>query len=501
VSGATLDRRLANYRAALRPPADRHVPPNQPYDLAERLATALDGEIVRGELGTVVRCEPLTVVLPVDRERLRSLPGQPPADVPLVCLDTETTGLATASGTVAFLVGLGWWEGDRFRQAQLLLPDQPDEPALLAMLAAHIPANGWLVTYNGRAFDWPLLVARYRMARRDPPPHAGHLDLLPLVRRVFRHRMTDARLRSVETELLGVERHEEVEGWEIPSRYLAFLRHGDAGPLADILRHNREDVRSLARLIAHVDVSFADVAARRTAPRGDLAGLARAFSRERRFEEALDCLESALAAPLDPPVAGQVPSSRRTDDEEWWAPRHRADFGGRPARPSEPIAPARLDAPWTEERILVDRARLLRRLGRFDESAAAWGALAIGTGPIAAHAWVEVSKLREHRLADLGAALEAALGARAVVDVRRRLGLIDPALERGLARRLERLRRRELIAGSGGDPSVQPAVGAAAGTSGSRSSTVIEPQVSLTQSSSGSNEQAIVRRSPARALR
>ena len=90
--------------------------------------------------------------------------------MPLVCLDTETTGLATAAGTVAFLVGLGWWEGDRFRQVQLLLPDHPAEPALLAGSPRHIPPDAWLVTYNGRGFDWPLLVARYRMARRAAPP-------------------------------------------------------------------------------------------------------------------------------------------------------------------------------------------------------------------------------------------------------------------------------------------------------------------------------------------
>ena len=56
----------------------------------------------------------------------------PPPERPLVCLDTETTGLATAAGTVAFLIGLGWWEDDRFRQVQLLLPDHPAEPGLLA---------------------------------------------------------------------------------------------------------------------------------------------------------------------------------------------------------------------------------------------------------------------------------------------------------------------------------------------------------------------------------
>ena len=185
-----LERRFANFRAGL---AARPVPPATEVRRAssigaERLAAAVDGELVRTSRGSFVRVEAPSTLLPVDRARLATLPGQPPADAPLLCLDTETTGLATAAGTLAFLVGLGWWEGSRFRQVQLLLPDHADEPALLAELAARIPVGGWLVTYNGRGFDWPLLVARYRMAGANPPLHAGHLDLLPLVRRVFRHR-------------------------------------------------------------------------------------------------------------------------------------------------------------------------------------------------------------------------------------------------------------------------------------------------------------------------
>ena len=149
--------------------------------------------------GLVVRCTTEPREIPLDRVGLAALPGQPPPGVPLVCLDTETTGLATATGTVAFLVGLGWWEGDAFHQVQLLLPDHADEPALLTALAGYIPLDGWLVTYNGRGFDWPLLVTRYRMARRAAPIHGGHLDLLPVVRRLFRHRLEDARLRTVES--------------------------------------------------------------------------------------------------------------------------------------------------------------------------------------------------------------------------------------------------------------------------------------------------------------
>jgi tetratricopeptide (TPR) repeat protein len=447
VSGATLERRLANYRAAVRPTARTDADRSRSATLANLMAEAVDGEIVGSELGAVVRCEPLTVVLPLDRERLAGIPGQPPADVPLVCIDTETTGLATAAGTMAFLVGLGWWEGDRFRQAQLLLPDQPNEPALLELLEAHIPRTAWLVTYNGRGFDWPLLVARYRMARRDPPAHAGHLDLLPFVRRVFKHRMTDARLRTVESELLGVVRHEDVDGWEIPGRYLDFLRSGLAAPLLAVVRHNREDVRSLARLLVHVEAQFSDAARRRLAHRGDLAGLARAFSRERRLDEALECLDLAVATSSAP--QGD-PAGRRVDPDEdlWWTPRRPVDYGGRPATRPE-AAPPRLDSPWTDERILVERARLLRRLGRYAAAVEAWEALAAGIGPIAIVAWIEVAKLREHRLGDLAGAFVASERARSLAERRRRLGRIDPAQERAVARRLERLVRRLGAAGPG----------------------------------------------------
>jgi len=126
----------------------------------------------------------------------------PPPSTPLLCLDTETTGLGSAAGTVAFLIGLAWWEGDRLRLLQLALPDHSEEGALLDALAAENPGNAWLVTYNGRSFDWPLLETRFRMNRDRPPATGGHLDLLLLVRRLFRHRLPDARLQTVERHLL-----------------------------------------------------------------------------------------------------------------------------------------------------------------------------------------------------------------------------------------------------------------------------------------------------------
>ena len=451
--GALLERRLANFRAAARAERSEEPRPRPGPDLAERMAAALDAEVVRTPRGTVVRREGPTRHVPVDRVRLARLPGQPPADVPLICLDTETTGLATAAGTVAFLVGLGWWTDDRFRQVQLLLPDHADEPAQLQLLADLISPEAWLVTYNGRGFDWPLLVARYRMSRRSAPVHAGHLDLLPIVRRLFRHRMVDARLPTAESTLLGVNRVGDVGGWQIPGRYLDFLRGGPADPLVEVVRHNDQDVRSLGHLLGHIERTLSDPEVRTTAPCGDLAGLARAYARERRFEEALDCLDTAIAAPrpggthVDTPksTAARAPVRVREAGEDWWRPAYRPDFGGQPRR-SEPLPgpdrPRAFATPWTEERLHLDRAHLLRRLGRIEEACDAWVALTASTGRLGVVAAIELAKLREHRMGDPVGALEAATRGLAAAERRRRLGRPEATLEVNLDRRLARLRRR-----------------------------------------------------------
>jgi hypothetical protein len=498
----SLERRFANFRAthaAGEAPATYGPAPAMPLRStsigAERLAVAVGGRLEKTPRGTFVVVESPSTLLPVDRDRLARLPGQPPPDAPLLCLDTETTGLATAAGTLAFLVGLGWWEASRFRQIQLLLPDHADEPALLAELAARIPRNGWLVTYNGRGFDWPLLVARFRMAGWAPPLHTGHLDLLPMVRRVFRHRMTDARLASVESELLGLRRHGDVPGWEIPGRYLDYLRFGEPGPLVDVVRHNDEDVRSLGRLLVHVDRGYADPARWGEAPSGDLAGLARAFASEGRHDDALRCLDAALSvaatpAPASPsrPVYPEPTSERarlaaresRSDDDPWWSPRRAPDFGGRPGRYATVAAwdaaeSSRRDAPWTDTRMLAERARLLRRLGRFSEAESAWASLAATRGQIGALAWVEVAKLREHRLGDLAGAIEAATAALRLAERQAWLGRPLARLESSLAHRLARLSSRRIRARTAsrvGTPATplasmtSDAAAAATGTSG-----------------------------------
>lgn len=172
---------------------------------------------------------------------------------PAVFFDLETTGLNGGAGTLAFLVGCGWFEADgRFVTRQYLLTSPSDERAMLTMLAADFRRAGLLVSFNGKSFDAPLLEMRFlyhRMAwdRGDTP----HFDVLHPSRRFWRSAGDDTcGLGTLERKVLGASRTGDVPGFEIPARYFAFLRSGDARPLEGVLEHNRIDLLSLAGLAA-----------------------------------------------------------------------------------------------------------------------------------------------------------------------------------------------------------------------------------------------------------
>src|SRR2546428_49412 len=109
----------------------------------------------------------------------------------LLFLDTETTGLAGGTGTYTFLVGVGRLDGDRFIVEQYFMRDFDEEPALLAALVPLLEQAAGVVTFNGSAFDLPLLETRFVLARRRWPPRLPHLDLLRPARRVFAPRCAD----------------------------------------------------------------------------------------------------------------------------------------------------------------------------------------------------------------------------------------------------------------------------------------------------------------------
>jgi hypothetical protein len=168
-------------------------------------------------------------------------------------LDTETTGLAGGTGTVAFLIGLGWFDGDSFITRQLFARDYGEERAMLLGLRELVKGKKFIVSFNGKAFDANLLAARFIMNRMsDPIAGLPHLDLLHPARRLLSHRLANRRLGTLEAAILGFEREGDVPGSEIPQRYFDWLRRRDGRLMADVFEHNRLDILSLAALAAHL---------------------------------------------------------------------------------------------------------------------------------------------------------------------------------------------------------------------------------------------------------
>ncbi len=376
---------------------------------AEALAADVGGAVLQTTQQPIVLVEWREPIAP-DLDALAWLPEPVDPGRPFVLVDTETTGLGSGTGTLPFLVGIGTWDGGDFVTRQLLLPEQSDEQGYLDAIEALIPPDGCLVTYNGRAFDWPLLVTRYRLHGRRPPLYAQHLDLLPLARALWKHRLPDARLASVEAGICGVRREHDLPGGMVPGRYLDYLRSGHGGLLREVLEHNRQDVVSMALILRVLAQELAPVGrVGRASPAvhaGDLGGLGRAFARKHRHAEALACFDAAMERLLEP----------------WETQRY--------------------------EGIAIDRARTLTRMGRRAEAEGAWHAIALEGGRHAAWAWLHVAKHREHDGHDLRAALQATDRARAMAERRRLFGHRDRLVERDLARRVPRLRRKLASAGA-----------------------------------------------------
>jgi hypothetical protein len=168
-------------------------------------------------------------------------------------LDTETTGLSGGTGTMAFLIGLGWFEDGAFHIRQIFARDFSEERAALFYLTEIAAQKNFLVTFNGKAFDVNLLSTRFIMNRlKSDLVNLPHLDLLHPSRRILGHRLENSRLGTLEVEVLGVFREGDIPGWEIPQRYFDWLKQRDGRLLEAIFEHNKLDVISMATLTAHL---------------------------------------------------------------------------------------------------------------------------------------------------------------------------------------------------------------------------------------------------------
>jgi uncharacterized protein YprB with RNaseH-like and TPR domain len=308
-----------------------------------------------------------------------------------VFLDTETTGLAGGAGTAAFLIGVGWVDGERFRVRQYFMRDYHEEAALLRGLADELGRFDLLVTFNGKMFDVPLLEARFRLNRgRFPLAGARHLDLLHPARRLWKARLESCRLQALEGELMGLRRAGDIPGEQIPQVYFDWVRRRDARMLARVFEHNRQDIVSLAALAV---LACQWVEEGRAEDPRDVFSLARVLERARLYE------------------------------------RSEAEY-----RRSLELGPGALRGP-----VLLRLAWRAKRAGEHARAAQLWGE-AGAAGEV--EGWRELAMHHEHRTKDLAEALAA---------VARGLELVGPESHRdvrawhqaeGFERRHQRLQRK-----------------------------------------------------------
>ncbi len=174
-------------------------------------------------------------------------------------VDLETTGL---SNTPVFLIGAMVWDESGLSVRQYFARSLEEERAILSLFAELLSPATWLVTFNGKSFDWPFVQNRAYRHGVDVPFHSVHVDLLHVGRRAWGDGLPNCRLQTLERFICDRTRDGDIPSSEIPAAYRRFTRTGDASEMASVLEHNALDLITLADLITRLP---ADVA--RSAPR------------------------------------------------------------------------------------------------------------------------------------------------------------------------------------------------------------------------------------------
>jgi uncharacterized protein YprB with RNaseH-like and TPR domain len=162
-----------------------------------------------------------------------------------VGLDLETCGLA---GSALFLIGL-FRQIDGLPMIELLLArNYSEEPAVLATLWQTIADHHVLLTFNGKTFDWPMVIercVRHRLKLNGQTSEFLHIDVLHHARRRWRKQLPNCRLQTLEQHVCRRHRIDDVPGHRIPAVYAHYVRTGFEREMDQVLHHNALDLVTL----------------------------------------------------------------------------------------------------------------------------------------------------------------------------------------------------------------------------------------------------------------
>ena len=213
--------------------------------------------ILAGQLAAANQAVEPTVVLDAEFAAfVAALPDR------TLALDLETCGLA---GSALFLVGLLRQVGGVPTVQMLLARNYAEEAAVLASLWQTVADHDVLLTFNGKTFDWPMVVERSVRHRLQPAgwasptttpskrssvvgdPHSieVHIDILHHARRRWRKQLPNCRLQTLERHVCRRTRAADIPGHAIPAVYADFVRTGFEREMDTVLYHNALDLVTL----------------------------------------------------------------------------------------------------------------------------------------------------------------------------------------------------------------------------------------------------------------
>jgi hypothetical protein len=288
-------------------------------------------------------------------ERLRELDFQK-----TLFLDTETTGLTGGTGTIAFMVGLGFFQGDQFLIHQLFMRDYSEERASLSILKDFLESFQFLITFNGRHYDIPLLETRFILSRMTSKiKEMPNFDLLFPSRRIWRGAYENCRLITLESQLLGQERTDDVPSEWIPYLYFDYIKTGDARKIYRVFYHNQMDILSMVALAGRIHLVYHDHQAIQPRKGIEHFSLGRLFWDHGDLEKAIPCFETAI---------------KRCDEDLVWE-------------------------------VMTWLSRAFKKTGQSERARSLWEEMVTWPYKKGAFPYIELAKYHEHRLKDFEGAI------------------------------------------------------------------------------------------------
>jgi hypothetical protein len=181
-----------------------------------------------------------------------------------IALDLETCGLA---GSALFLIGVLRQTAGVPAVELLLARNYGEEAAVLHSLWEIVADHDVLLTFNGKSFDWPMVVERsirHRLevkpvgwsssARKvasgtqnpgDPQTAKVHIDILHHARRRWKRQLPNCRLQTLERHVCRRLREGDIPGHAIPAAYANYVRTGFEREMDAVLYHNALDLVTL----------------------------------------------------------------------------------------------------------------------------------------------------------------------------------------------------------------------------------------------------------------